>query len=188
MRNLSCHADADDLPIERLEAVVTVTPAAIDGGTCLEVHFRLVADLQQLRLPPPRQGQRLDALWRHTCFEVFARARDEASYVEVNLAPSGDWAAYRFSAYRERLRPVAPLTAPALECTTTATTLDLRASLSLDELRAGTQRRGTTILDVALAAVIEERNGGLSYWALIHPDPRRPDFHHPESFVHEIRY
>ena len=25
-------------------------------------------------------------------------------------------------------------------------------------------------------------------WALAHPDPLRPDFHHPESFVLEIRH
>lgn len=188
MRNLSCHADPGDLPVERLAAAVTVTPAALDGNTRLEVYFRLVADLQQLRLPSPRQGQRRDALWRHTCFEVFARARDDAGYVEVNLAPSGDWAAYHFSAYREGMQPIAPFGAPVLECSETATTLDLRTSLSLGELRAGTPQRAAMTLDVALAAVIEELSGRLSYWALTHPDPRRPDFHHPESFVHEIRY
>ncbi len=188
MRNLSCHAAPGDLPIERLEAAVTVTPAALGGDARLKVHFRLVADLRQLRLPSPRQGQRQDVLWRHTCFEVFARARDDVGYVEVNLAPSGDWAAYRFSAYRAGLQPIAPMSTPALELATTATTLDLRTSLSLGELRVGTPQRAATTLDVALAAVIEERSGGLSYWALTHPDPRRPDFHHPESFAHEIRY
>lgn len=34
-----------------------------------------------------------------------------------------------------------------------------------------------------LAAVIEENDGTKSYWALHHPDPEKPDFHHPDSFV-----
>jgi hypothetical protein len=36
-----------------------------------------------------------------------------------------------------------------------------------------------------LAAVIEDENGGLSYWALRHP-PGKPDFHHPNAFAMTI--
>lgn len=203
MRKLTCHADAGDLPIERLEAAVSVAATAVDGGARLDVHFRLFADLGQLLLPPPRQGQRSDGLWRHSCFELFVRARGEARYAEVNLAPSGDWAAYAFSAYRAGLRQVAPMTAPAIDVAAGAATLDLHATLRLDELRPRPQGRsaqqpgalqpqarqpGATTLEFALAAVIEERSGRLTCWALAHPDPQRPDFHHPGSFVHEVRY
>jgi hypothetical protein len=38
---------------------------------------------------------------------------------------------------------------------------------------------------LALAAVLEDRDGRLSYWALEHPS-ERPDFHHPNSFVLEL--
>ena len=38
---------------------------------------------------------------------------------------------------------------------------------------------------IALAAVIEDENGGLSYWALRHP-PGKPDFHHPNGFALEV--
>jgi hypothetical protein len=40
----------------------------------------------------------------------------------------------------------------------------------------------TAALRLALAAVIEERRGRLSYWGLAHP-PGKPDFHHPENFL-----
>ena len=38
---------------------------------------------------------------------------------------------------------------------------------------------------IALAAVIEDENGRLSYWGLRHP-PGKPDFHHPNGFALEV--
>jgi hypothetical protein len=40
-------------------------------------------------------------------------------------------------------------------------------------------------LRIAMAAVVEDEGGRLSYWALRHP-PGRPDFHHPDSFTLEL--
>ena len=37
----------------------------------------------------------------------------------------------------------------------------------------------------ALAAVIEDDSGNVSYWALKHA-PTRPDFHHPAGFILEV--
>jgi hypothetical protein len=42
------------------------------------------------------------------------------------------------------------------------------------------------VLRLALAAVVEEDDGRLSYWALQHA-PGNPDFHHPECFTLELR-
>ena len=41
------------------------------------------------------------------------------------------------------------------------------------------------VLSLALAAVVEDEHGALSYWALKHP-PGRPDFHHPDAFAAEL--
>lgn len=38
---------------------------------------------------------------------------------------------------------------------------------------------------LGLSAVIEEKGGALSYWALRHA-PGRPDFHHPRAFVRRL--
>jgi hypothetical protein len=38
---------------------------------------------------------------------------------------------------------------------------------------------------LGLSAVIEDTNGGKSYWALTHP-PGGPDFHHSDCFTHEF--
>ena len=35
---------------------------------------------------------------------------------------------------------------------------------------------------VSLAAIIQEEDGAMSYWALAHP-PGEPNFHHPDCFV-----
>jgi hypothetical protein len=40
-------------------------------------------------------------------------------------------------------------------------------------------------LRIALAAVIEDDNGRLSYWGLRHA-PGKPDFHHPNGFALEV--
>ena len=40
-------------------------------------------------------------------------------------------------------------------------------------------------LRLALAAVLEDQQGALSYWALAHP-PGKPDFHHPAGFTLEL--
>jgi hypothetical protein len=39
---------------------------------------------------------------------------------------------------------------------------------------------------LGLAAVLEDRQGRLSYWALAHLADR-PDFHHPDSFILELQ-
>jgi hypothetical protein len=41
------------------------------------------------------------------------------------------------------------------------------------------------IWQLDLAAVIEERGGRISYWALAHP-PGKPDFHHSDCFTLEF--
>jgi hypothetical protein len=40
-------------------------------------------------------------------------------------------------------------------------------------------------LRLGLAAVIEDKTGIFSYWALRHPSAK-PDFHHPDSLVLEL--
>jgi hypothetical protein len=51
--------------------------------------------------------------------------------------------------------------------------LQLNASLSVTQNEE---------LLIGLAAVIEEKSGTLSYWALRHA-PGKPDFHHPDAFA-----
>lgn len=147
----------------------------------LRLRYRLDADPEQLRLPTLISDPgRADELWRHTCFEVFVTGLCSAAYREFNFSPSGEWAAYAFTAYRAGMLPLDLRRAPELRWQRTAAQLELIATLPADALMtaAGVSR-------IALSAVIEEQSGTITYWALKHP-AGHPDFHHPESFALEF--
>ncbi len=136
----------------------------------------------QLQLPARAEAARKDGLWQHTCFEAFVAGGDTASYCEFNFSPSGEWAAYGFSGYRAGMRPL------AAEAVAAARWEHGAGFLQLDlDLRPGTyiDRAADLPWHVGLAAVIEERTGVLSYWALHHP-MAAPDFHHPQGFTIEL--
>jgi hypothetical protein len=155
--------------------------ATLDTGdwpNLLRVRFRLEGDIGRLVLPAPGFARRSDGLWQHTCFETFIRADDEDSYHEFNLSPSGDWAAYRFGSRRGG-RSLPELPAPVLHWHFSREGCDLNAELPVSALpelaRAGA-------LCAGLSAVIETRDGTLSYWALAHAG-EQPDFHDPATFT-----
>lgn|GEM_PF-5239716 len=54
------------------------------------------------------------------------------------------------------------------------------------ELKAQIFLESCDVLHLNLAAVIEEKSGTKSYWALAHPPEGPPDFHHPSCFVLEL--
>jgi hypothetical protein len=149
----------------------------------LVLDYELEGELAGLRIPAAITGHTPDAptagLWRHTCMEVFVRHTTPGSYLEFNLAPSGQWAAYRFSGYRADMAPLTGIRPPRIELRTQADQLLLSADV---ELPADLAAAG---LHMGLTAVVEDAQGLLSYWALAHPGDR-PDFHHPASFGFEI--
>lgn len=133
----------------------------------IAVQFRLDADLERLRIPARRPRRFKDGLWRHTCFEVFLAARSGA-YREYNFSPSGEWASYAFASYRKRL-PGNPAR-PQMRVRRNGIDVTIKAN---GRIRVG------------LSAVIEDKRGALSYWALRHP-AGKPDFHHRSAFAMEL--
>jgi hypothetical protein len=150
-------------------------------GATLSCRYTLHADMARLRLPRTGARRRADGLWRHTCFEAFVSAADATGYYEFNFSPALDWAAYRFEDYRRGMSAATLAQAPGLQVRRSSEGLELAATLHL----AGTPLGNARALRVAFAAVIEEQDGRLAYWALRHP-PGNPDFHHPESFALEL--
>ncbi|MDR7096155.1 DOMON-like domain-containing protein [Hydrogenophaga laconesensis] len=144
----------------------------------LRLRYTLRGDTAALRIPRPAAPVPTDGLWKHTCFEVFVAAQGEAAYREFNFSPSSEWAAYRFSSARERDTASEErervLLAPLLAHTTPRTfTLTVRVP-------ATALPRSPAMLALGLSAVIEEKDGRLSYWALHHPYDQ-PDFHHSDG-------
>jgi hypothetical protein len=150
----------------RIDATVARMP---DGS--LRVTYCLVGDLDRVRIPPPRAPHAAERLWQHTCCELFVADPDGPGYREFNFSPSGEWAAYRFTRYREG----APFETadPEIRVQRAAGSLELSARVHQKAMRVG------------LSAVVEQTDGTLSYWALRHP-PGKPDFHHRDAFALEL--
>jgi len=150
-------------------------------GGALALTFSLTGDVVRFRIPTPQPSRRADGLWQHTCFEVFIRHEGEPGYYEFNFAPSGAWAAYAFSRYRDGA-PLAQAVDPRIAVRRAEQQLELDALIRLECLPLAPL---CARLQLALSTVIEDKQGVLSYWALTHP-PSRPDFHHPDAFVLEL--
>lgn len=159
----------------RLVRTIKVALGCDAGG--LRLVYRLTGELTKLRIPAPQPPAPAPAerLWAHTCFEAFIAAGAGSGYREWNFSPSSQWAEYAFSAYRERRAAEATAgTPPLLRAWRDARTLALEARIALCPPSSGKRAIG-------LSAVVEDVDGGLSYWALRHP-ARQPDFHHRDGF------
>jgi hypothetical protein len=176
-RALRLHPDSRCPAITGIEVEIASPSADV-----LLLSYIVSGKISDVRIPPSTAAGRGDALWRHTCFEAFVGASSSASYYEFNFSPSSQWAAYRFSGYRSGMCVADEVGAPSIEVQQMSDGCTLQAKLDLHQLSAlppETSRR------LALSAVIEDKNGEISYWALMHP-PGKPDFHHPDCFAHEL--
>jgi hypothetical protein len=80
------------------------------------------------------------------------------------------------------MRVATEVSAPQIEVQSGPECYTLQASLELDRLLSLPR---DAVWHLGLSALIEERNGRKSYWALAHP-PGKADFHHSDCFAHEI--
>ena len=174
---LTCHPETPTDTVRGIAARVASAP-----GAKLAVSYVLDGDLDRLRVPAPRAPRIADRLWQHTCCEIFIACKGMPAYYEFNLSPSGEWAVYAFDGYRQPHGDKPRAAAPEVAVRGGAGRMELDAVIRLDRLPA---LRPGSRLSLALSAVIEDRDGALSYWALRHP-PGKPDFHHPEAFALDL--
>ena len=164
-------------PGDRAVAAIALTAeVSVNREQGLMVNFELRGALDSIlcteSTSPP---QRRDELWRHTCFEVFVQRGAGPGYLEFNFSPSGDWAAYEFQDYRTGRMDY---DTPSMAVTRTLSEDDqlmLRAQAQLKPQAA------KLVWHLNVAAVIEARDGTLSYWAVRHSGPK-PDFHESAAF------
>ena len=174
---LTCHPETLSQAVHDIG--VRVSWARHEHESTLVFTYTLTGDCDRLRIPPSRPPAQVDGLWRHTCFEAFIAVQSESAYWELNFSPSGEWARYHFSSYRNAALTKEEEPAPIITTSRRKNRLEVAASICLPHL--------FTIqpLRLALSAVIEEQSGVFSYWALKHL-PGKPDFHQAEAFVLEI--
>lgn len=158
------------VPFDRCENLaLDAEVERVAGG--LEFTYRVHGDTADVVVPAATAPERTDGLWQATCFETFVSV-GKTSYVELNFAPSGQWAAYRFTNYRQGMRDL-DVKPPKIRFADDR----LVATIELDAPPGAAMN---------LAAVIEHRNGTRSYWALAHPKSNRPDFHARDCFVAKL--
>ena len=126
--------------------------------TRVELDFFVWGATERILLPSPAPSERVDGLWQHTCFEAFVRLPDDPGYCELNLSPSGEWAAYRFSSHRTGMVE-ADVPAPhiAIEVADGRFTVDAHIDLG------GVLEDATARWTLGLSAVIETRDGNRSF-------------------------
>jgi hypothetical protein len=168
---LKPHPDSRGSAVRSVEVEVSrPEPAA------LRLRYLLSGDVSRLRLAERTRPARADRLWETTCFELFMKRAGEKAYREFNFSPSTQWAAYSFDGYREGMCEAPMEKAPEILVTPSRSGFTLEAKLG--SLSDETWRLG-------LSAIVQEADGGKSYWALRHP-PGPPDFHHPDCFAAEL--
>ena len=147
--------------------------ASLAAVASTNIWFGVGAPAGRFVIPPQAEPERADELWQTTCFEAFLRPLGGAAYSEWNFAPSGRWASYDFSGYREGMKPAEVDSAPYIRVEDNFTWWALGATIAIP---------ADTNWELGLSAVLEEKNGTKSYWALAHPGDK-PDFHDPGCFA-----
>lgn len=174
---LICHPATPAPVVRGIDAQVSIAP---DGS--LRLAYRVWGDMARLLIPEPQSPERTDSLWEHSCFEAFVGVAGETTYREFNFSPSGQWAAYAFSDYRQPDASLLMIDAPQITTRRFAGRLELEVLIPANALPVG------TTLQIALSAVVEAADvvdGSHSYWALHHA-AERPDFHQRAAFTLEL--
>ena len=149
---------------------------AFGATATTNIWFGVGAPASRFVIAAAEEPSRADELWKTTCFEAFLREAGSDAYQEWNFAPSGQWAAYKFSDYREGMAELEVGAPPYIRVEDNLTWWTLGATISVEAGRAW---------NLGLSAVIEEKDGTKSYWALSHPS-EKPDFHHPDCFIGQL--
>jgi len=167
---LICHAGA--ALVGGLELSAEIEPTA----TGVRLRYRLRGEIARVAVPARAPSRHVDGLWERTCFEAFIAPEGRAHYVELNVSPSTEWAAYVFDGYRHGMRSLPLPQAPAIAVLEEPGELRVTADMDLSGFEDAPWP-----WRVGLCAVIADRAGGLSYWALRHP-AAKPDFHDAAGF------
>ena len=160
------------------EVWATVDHAALLGAIATtNIWFGISAPISRFAIPQSEDSGRSEELWQTTCFEAFLKPEGQDSYREWNFAPSGDWAAYDFSGYRENMAEAEIGAPPYVRIEDNLTWWGLGATIAVESDKSW---------NLGLSAVLEEKDGTKSYWALAHPDGEKPDFHSADCFAAKL--
>ena len=159
-------------PLFKLWATVDHA-ASLGAVATTNIWFGVGAPAERFVIPEVSDPSRVDELWKTTCFEAFLRAAGEDTYREWNFAPKGNWATYDFSGYREGMTAPQVDSPPYIRMEDNFTWWTVGATIAVEAAKQW---------QLGLSAVLEEKDGTKSYWALAHSS-EKPDFHAAGCFV-----
>lgn len=159
-------------------AEVRVSGTARREGSALHLTWRLDASPGSLEISQPAaRPERRRELWEETCFEFFLTSPARRGYWEFNLSPAGHWNVFRFDAYRAGMKDETAFEALPFSVSNRPGLCEVSARIDLVGLGIA-----AAPWQLAIATVVAEPGGRVTYWALSHPSSQ-PDFHHPEAFL-----
>ena len=158
---------------------VEVSLTGRENGLCRIVYritHQPLGPAQTLSLPAHCGVSRFaDQLWQDTCCEAFVATPGNTAYREFNFSPSGQWAIYDFTDYRQGMRRHQANHPPQINCQPTAEGFLLTVDVEQDLF-------GPPPWQIGLSCILKYTDGSIDYRALTHPNDK-PDFHHRASFT-----
>ena len=155
---------------------VEISGAVLRTGSRLTVNYQVKGDIEGIVWPALNAPAcRKDALWRHSCLELFVSSPGSKAYDEYNFSPSGDWAVYHFESYRQLIADAVSIRVEIEQAIETH-----QASFWVNADIDSAWRDMT--LELSITAVLEWVDGEMGYFALMHCADK-PDFHRRESFA-----
>jgi len=155
-----------------------ITAGIKRSSNIISVSYALLGPLAELEVPAPAgQPSRKNSLWEGTCFELFLGVKNSSRYWELNISPAGHWNIYSFNTYRQGMQEEPAITSLPMTIDRGPEVLRLSLEIGLEGIVTADQS-----LEGAVSAVIKTVNGGITYWALVHPGPEA-DFHRRDSFI-----
>lgn len=124
---------------------------------------------------------RMDELWKNTCFEFFLKKSDSANYFEFNANAQGKWNFYRFSKYRSPIEKEPSISKLKMSLDQQGTEKKLSFMVDLNPLFSV----GDSLLFSFSAVIVQSSQ--VSYWAHKHSS-EKPDFHHVNNFTIEAKF
>ena len=142
-------------------------------GSSIQFEFQVTDPNGLISWPENKQSrQRMNELWKETCFEIFLSEKNNDDYFEVNLTHQGNWNIYHFDNYRS---PQPPEETNQIELSSLVwdghcLSGQLKTKIDLREL------------DFSATAVIKTKKNETVYLAAHHAGAK-PDFHLRNSFI-----
>ena len=152
----------------------------------LNIKYILSGNLSTIVVPPVNNNSRRKYdLWEHTCFEFFLKPKNTNKYWEFNLSPTRNWNVFRFSNYRENIAEEMAFDSLPFTILQREDIFTIELNIDLDKIvlhSDAVELAPQKDLDIAITAVVEDKDNQLIYWALAHP-VTEADFHHPDGFI-----